>query len=495
MVAAMSASAAEKTQSPNIVFILADDLGYGDISAFNPESKISTPNIDRLARDGMMFTDAHAASALSTPSRYGMLTGRYPWRTKVKKGVLSGYSPAMITPDRHTMPQMLKEQGYATAIIGKWHLGWDWKLNEGAKDEKDVDFSAPIANGPTTRGFDYFYGTPASTGTAPCVYIENDHVTALPDRVLPNKKGLEAMHGGPAGPDYIPEQVLPNIVSRGVKYIESRKGNDQPFFLYLPIAAPHTPILPTKEYQGKTSIGPYGDFVVMIDDMVQKVTDALKRSGKLDNTIVIFAADNGCAPYIGVKEMNEAGHFPSYIYRGYKNDIYEGGHRTPLIVSWKGHLSNAKCNDLVSLTDFYATFAQMTHHSLGNDEAVDSYSIWPILCQNGKSTRKDLIYASGKGFLSLRTPELKLVFHAGSGGWGYPATPKEMEGLPKMQLFDLTKDPSEQTNIIDNPDYASHVKEMTQALRNYIAEGRTTPGQAVDNDTPPMWNQVRMIMK
>ncbi|MCC8170743.1 MAG: arylsulfatase, partial [Parabacteroides sp.] len=411
----LATAAAVKAQSPNILFILADDLGYGDISAFNPESKIPTPNIDHLTRTGITFTDAHASSALSTPSRYSILTGRYPWRTTLKEGVLDGYSPAMITPGRRTIARMLSENGYSTACIGKWHLGWDWGYAEGAENKKEVDFSLPIENGPVDRGFDYFFGIPSSLDIAPYVYVENNRTTTIPDHVIEPQKGLLLMHGGVAGADFDPRDCLPNLIRHSIDYLNEQKNSRKPFFLYLPLTAPHTPVLPSDEYKGKTRIGAYGDFVVMIDDMVRQIIEALEKNNQLDNTLVIFTSDNGCAPYVGVKEMERQGHFPSYLYRGYKTDIYEGGHRIPLIVSWKGKYRGETNNSLVSLTDFYATFAQLVNHKLEKEEAVDSYSLWPILKKRQTVVRENLVYESGKGYLSLRTPKLKLIFHGGSG--------------------------------------------------------------------------------
>ena len=305
---ALLAATAIKAQSPNVIFILADDLGYGDISAFNPESKIHTPNIDNLTHSGISFTDAHSSSALSTPSRYSIITGRYPWRTTMKSGVLNGFSPAMITPDRRTIAQMFSENGYSTACIGKWHLGWDWAyIQNSQRKQKDVDFSQPIKNGPTERGFDYFYGIPASLGTAPHVYIENNKVTALPNRTIGPQKGIKLIRNGVAGADFEPQDCLPNIIRHSVDYIDKQRNSQKPFFLYLPITAPHTPVLPAEKYKGQTIIGDYGDFVVMIDDMVQQIVETLKKNNQLENTIIIFTSDNGCAPYIGVKEMEEKG--------------------------------------------------------------------------------------------------------------------------------------------------------------------------------------------
>ena len=494
---ALLTAAAVKAQTPNIVFILADDLGYGDISAFNPESKIHTPNIDKLAEHGIAFTDAHASSALSTPSRYSLLTGRYPWRTKLKRGGLDGDSPAMIDPERCTIAQMFSANGYNTACIGKWHLGWSWGYTGNGRSMKDIDFSLPIKNGPTDRGFNYYFGIPASLDISPYVYVENDEVTSIPDHVIePQKKNLALlMHGGLAGADFKPEECFPNIIRHSLNYINEQKDSKKPFFLYLPITAPHTPILPSKEFQGKTSIGPYGDFVVMIDDMVQQIVETLKKNNQLENTIIIFTSDNGCAPYIGVEEMENKGHHPSYIYRGYKNDIYEGGHRIPLIVSWQGKYTNETNSSLVSLTDFYATFAQMVNYQLKDEEAVDSYSIWPILSKKGNSARKDLIYESGKGYLSLRTPQLKLVFHGGSGGWGYPNKPADLAKLPSMQLFNLKEDPSEKKNIISNKRYKKDVDKMTQMIKKYVEEGRSTPGKRSANDTGNSWKQIEIFMQ
>lgn len=494
---ALLATAAVQAQSPNIIFILADDLGYGDISAFNPDSKIHTPNIDKLAQHGISFTDAHASSALSTPSRYSLLTGRYPWRTKLKQGGLDGDSPALITPDRRTIAQMFSEKGYHTACIGKWHLGWDWGYADSGRKKKDIDFSLPIKNGPTERGFDYYFGIPASLDISPYVYVENDRATSIPDHIIePQKKDLtQLMHGGMAGADFKPEECFTQIIRHSLSYINQQKDSKNPFFLYLPITAPHTPILPSKEFQGATSIGVYGDFVVMIDDMVRQIVETLKKNKQLDNTMIVFASDNGCAPYIGVKEMEKQGHFPSYIYKGYKSDIYEGGHRIPLIVSWKGKYTKSETNNsLVSLIDFYATFAQMLNYDLKTEEAVDSYSMWPILSKKGTSARKDLVHQAGEGYLSLRTPRLKLVFYGGSGGSSFPLKAADVAKFPSMQLFDLEKDPSEKENIIHEKRYEANVKEMKRLIRKYVEEGRTTPGGKVKNDTDNIWRQVKIFM-
>ena len=320
-------------------------------------------------------------------------------------------------------------------------------------------------------------------------------MTALPNRTIGSQKGIKLIRNGVAGADFEPQDCLPNIIRHGIDYIDKQRNSSKPFFLYLPITAPHTPVLPADEYKGQTIIGDYGDFVVMIDDMVHQLVETLKKNKQLENTIIIFTSDNGCAPYIGVQEMEKQGHYPSYIFRGYKNDIYEGGHRIPLIISWKGKFTKATNSSLVSLTDFYATFAQMVNHRLKNEEAVDSYSIWPILSKKGTSARKDLIYESGKGYLSLRTPQLKLIFHGGSGGWGYPNKPADLAKLPNMQLFELDRDPSEKKNIINNKRYKKEVARMTQTIKKYVEEGRSTPGKRTTNDTENIWKQIKIFMQ
>ena len=489
-------------KNPNVVFILADDLGTGDLSAYNPDSRIKTPVIDSLCQNGVIFTDAHATSSLSTPSRYSILTGRYSWRTTLKQGVLSGYSPAMIPADRSTMASMFSQSGYATACIGKWHLGWDWKIlvpeerSPKGKKLKDpvVDFSQPIKNGPTERGFDYFYGISGSLDMPPYVYVENDRPTAEPHAIAQGMKGLRLFRSGPIAPDFDVEDCLSNQLRRSVQYIESRKGKEQPFFLYMPLTAPHTPILPSEEFQGKTVIGPYGDFVTMIDHLVGEIVSALRRSNLLDDTIIVFTSDNGGAKAARPQDMIALGHYPNYIYRGTKRDIFEGGHRIPLIVSWHGKLDARTDKSLVSLSDLYATFAEMTGYELEPDEAEDSYSLWKLIAEQGQSPRPDLVSLSGFGFFSIRTPQYKLIFTAGSGGDSFPYKPEDLAGLPPMQLYDIQNDPAEKKNLIDDPQYKEMIAEMTALMRQYVLQGRSTPGIKQKNDTPDKWRQNELFM-
>jgi arylsulfatase A-like enzyme len=492
--ASLTGVSCKEEPKPNVIFVLADDLGYGDVSAFNPESKIQTPNIDAMSRGGISFTDAHATSSLSTPSRYSIITGRYSWRTPLKQGAGSGYSEPLIKEGRSTIASMLSANGYNTACIGKWHLGWNWAKLPDAKKNTDVDFSRPVTNGVTTRGgFDYFFGIAASLDMPPYVYVENEMPTAVPDSISESRRGLLLYRGGPIAPDCEPAEVLDNIFKRSMDFVTARKGSDEPFFLYMPLTAPHTPVLPSAEYQGKTEMGPYGDFVTMVDALLGKLVATLKANGQWENTIVVFTSDNGFAPAINPAWFEERGHYPGRDFRGYKTDIYEGGHRVPLVVTWGDRYKGITDRSLVSLSDFYATFAEMAGHELRDDEAEDSFSLWNILRGKGGSDRKDLISLSGRGYFALRTPDLKLIFWPGSGGGSYPSTRKDMAGLPDLQLYDMNADEQEQRNLVGEADYAEKVAELTARMRSYMDNGRSTPGKPQSNDTGNNWEQTEFF--
>lgn len=480
----------QEQKKPNIVFIFADDMGYGDVSAFNENSKIQTTNIDRIANEGVAFTDAHSSSSVSTPSRYSLLTGRYNWRSDLKSGVLMGYNKALIAPDRRTIASVLRDQGYQTACIGKWHLGWDWNNIEAGKDS--VDFSKPITNGPTTRGFDYFYGIIASLDMAPYVYVENDMPTALPDRETVND-GMKYWRKGPTASDFDHEQTLPNFINRAVDYIHDKSKDDKPFYLYLPLPAPHTPILPIKEYQGKSGLNPYGDFVLMVDDMVGKVMKALKDAGVDDNTILVFSTDNGCSPQAKFDELQEKGHYPSYIYRGHKADLFDGGHRIPCVVRWPAKIKPHTVNQTVCLTDFFATFATIADYQLKDSEGEDSYNILPLLLneKEGDVIREATVHHSINGDFTIRKGEWKLLLSPSSGGWSFPKPGTDDEvikTLPLIQLYNMKTDPAEKNNV-----YAEHpevVQELKDLMIKYVKEGRSTPGTSQKNDGPEVWKQL-----
>jgi arylsulfatase A-like enzyme len=477
---------------PNIVYIIADDMGYGDVSCLNPGSKISTLNMDRLASDGMIFTDTHSGSAVCTPTRYGILTGRYSWRTRLESGVLWGYSRTLIPKSRMTVASLLKQHGYTTACVGKWHLGWDWATTDGyifsdRSDEKGetVDYSKPIVGGPIELGFDYYFGIPASLDMLPYVYVENDRVIAAPTETIEGTKGRQFYRGGPIAPGFKHEDVLPECTEKAVAFIDNHAKSrpDDPFFLYFPLNAPHTPILPVEEFQGKSGIGPYGDFVIQCDWTVGQIMETLDRHGMTENTLFIVTSDNGCSPMADFDDLAQQGHHPSYHFRGYKADIYEGGHRIPFIVRWPDTVQKGStCDDTICLTDLMATVAAILGFNLPENAGEDSVSILPDLLGTAKNpVREATVHHSVNGSFSIRQGKWKLEFCPGSGGWSYP-TPAEANklNLPKMQLYDLSQDVSEKQNVLEkHPDVVKH---LTDLMTKYVNDGRSTPGLPQKND-------------
>jgi arylsulfatase A len=473
--AALAASAAEK---PNIVYLLADDLGYGDVQALNPtRGKIKTPHLDRLAAQGMTFTDAHSGSSVCTPTRYGLLTGRYAWRTHLQRGVLDGTDdPPLIAEKTLTVPALLKQHGYATAAIGKWHLGF---LSERPAAAAVAESPAPTAKkkamgnaglpvgsriigGPTTRGFDYFWG--CSNARTMSGLIEND-------RVIENLPPIE---------------MLPRLERQAVNYIADHAAaakNGKLFFLYVPLTSPHTPILPTPEWQGKSGLGAYGDFTMQTDAVVGKILAALDAHGLAANTLVIFTADNGCSPQADTPGLEKQGHFASGPLRGYKADIWEGGHRVPFFARWPGRIAPGTRSDQVLChTDLMATCAAILGAPLPPDAAVDSVSFLPALLGTARAPlRTSIVHHSIDGRFSIRESAWKLVFAPGSGGWSAPRDAEARQaGLPELQLYDLSGDPAEAKNL--HPENPAIVARLTALLQRQIAEGRSTPGPRRAND-------------
>ena len=453
----------EPQPPPNIVFILAEDLGYGDVRCLNPErGKIPTPNLDRLASQGMAFTEAHSSSAVCTPTRYGILTGRYNWRSRLQKGVLHGYSEALIAADRLTVPKLLKQHGYTTACIGKWHLGMGIPraTNELA-----------VTEGPTTRGFDYFFGISASLDMPPFAFIENDRLTEAPTATKTwGRKG-------PAAPSFEAVDVLPTLTRKAVEFIGKTKA---PFFLYLPLTSPHTPIVPTKEWQGKSGLSAYGDFVMETDWAVGEVLAALDKAGIADNTLLIFTSDNGCSPSAKPQFLEKHGHFPSEKRRGYKADIFDGGHRIPLIVRWPGKVkSDTRSDQLVCLNDLMVTCAEIVGAKLPENAGEDSVSLLPAL--RGEIHPRAVVHHSINGSFAIREGQWKLELCSGSGGWSAPKPgSEEAKRLPAVQLYDMSKDVGERTN--EYKDHPEIVTRLTKLLEKYVAEGRSTPGTPQTND-------------
>lgn len=478
---------ADTGRLPNIVYILADDMGYGDASCFNPDSKIITPNIDALAERGMRFTDAHSASAVCTPSRYSILTGRYSWRSRLKSGVIGGYTPSLIEPGRMTVASMLRERGYKTGCVGKWHLGLDWAMRSGAQEAPEygetpgVDYGAPFGGGPLDHGFDRFYGIAASLDMPPYVYLSGNSVKTLPDHITQDS-GKRFWRKGPTAPDFDHEQVLPELTQAALSLIT--EWADEPFFLYFPLPAPHTPILPTREFRGRSGVGEYGDFVLMCDDVVGQVRRRLEELGLTDDTIVIFTSDNGCSPMADFEELAAHGHNPSYVFRGYKADIYEGGHRIPLVVSWPARIAQGTVSDQpVCLADLMATLADIVGAELPDDAAEDSVSnlsIW--LGRADAPIRSAVVHHSINGSFSIRMGEWKLELCPGSGGWSAPRPGEEPAGAPPVQLYNLSEDISERRNRAR--EYPERVEAMTRRLIDYIASGRSTSGAPQPNANP-----------
>ena len=480
---------AESGDRPNMIFILADDQGFGDVGALNPESKIPTPNIDRIANEGMIFGDAHTSSSVCTPTRYSVLTGRYHWRTHLQKGVLGGFSKPLISPGRLTIASLLKTKGYKTAGIGKWHLGWDWPLRDGgtADDAGDfsksyskgweVDYEGEITNGPNDHGFDYFFGISASLDMPPYVFVRN--------RVPTEKATVEKAFNrkGPAGANFEAVDVLPTITDETVRFINENADSDQPFFIYFPLNAPHTPIVPTEQWKGRSGINQYGDFTMQVDWTVGQVLDALDKNGIKDETLIVFTTDNGCSPAAKISELEAAGHDQNYIYRGHKADIYDGGHRVPFLVRWPGKVKpGSRTEHLIGQVDFLATAAAITGATITDDGAEDSVSFLPsLLGQADGSARDSIISQSIGGQFAIRDGDWKLCLCPGSGGWSKPRPGRDdMTGLPPMQLYDLAKDPGEENNLVGK--YPDRVKKMKAMLRQLIDNGRTTPGKKLPND-------------
>ena len=481
---------------PNIVFILCDDLGYGDVRCNNPEGKIPTPHIDTLATGGLRFIDAHSTSSVCTPTRYSVLTGRYNWRSRLQSGVLGGLSPRLIEPGRLTVASLLKQHGYHTAAFGKWHLGLNWVRVAGKPSPErnniekpsqvwSVDFAKPIAGGPNSVGFDYFFGIAASLDMVPYTFIENDHVTVVPtvDKSFPMTYGRPRgrTRRGPGAPEFEAEKVLPTLARKAAEYVAQRAADakeGRPFFLYVPFNSPHTPIAPTAEWRGKSGISPYADYVMETDWAVGQVLQALEENGLAEHTLVIFTSDNGCSPAANIKELEAAGHEPSGPLRGYKADIWDGGHRVPFLVRWPGHVKPGTTSDqLISLVDFMATCADIVGAKLPDNAGEDSVSFLPALL--GKADhplREALVHHSINGKFAIRQGQWKLELCPGSGGWSAPRDPQAVkQGLPSIQLYDLSADLAERKNL--QAEHPEVVARLTKLLQKYVADGRSTPGQ------------------
>jgi arylsulfatase A len=475
--------------NPNIIFILADDQGFGDVSALNPDSKIPTPNIDRIANEGMIFSDGHSSSSVCTPTRYSVLTGRYHWRTHLQRGVLGGFSKPLISPGRLTVASLLKQHGYSTACIGKWHLGWDWPLKGGGtandngnfsggfKGGWDVDYTGKIKNGPCDLGFDTFFEISASLDMPPYVYVR-DRTPTEPATVE------KAFHRkGPAAAGFEAVDVLPTITKEAVRFINDKAKSDSPFFVYFPLNAPHTPIVPTGEWEGKSGINKYADFTMQVDWTVGQILKAIDDNGIGQNTLVIFTTDNGCSPQANIPELEAAGHDQNYVYRGHKADIYEGGHRVPFVARWPDQVkAGSRTDQLVGQLDLLATAAQIVGAKVNEDGGEDSVSFLPVLTGSAtKPIRTSIVSQSIGGQFAVRDGNWKLCLCPGSGGWSSPRPGQvDMSKNPAIQLFNLADDSGETNNLqAEHPDRVSKMKAI---LSGIINNGRSTPGPKLKND-------------
>ncbi|MDN3663908.1 arylsulfatase [Algibacter miyuki] len=461
-----SAKAQKSSEKTNIVFIVCDDLGYGDVQSLAPEtSKIKTPFIDQLTKEGMVFTDAHSGSSVCTPTRYGIMTGRYSWRSKLQSGVVQGFAPNLVAEDRPTIANFLKSQGYNTAIIGKWHLNFQYlDAVSRVPIEKETKKQLPpvgaiIPDGPINRGFDYYHGFHHARDMK--AVIENDKVILYDDEI----------------------NMLPRLTSKSVDYInEQAKNKDgNPFFLYVPLGSPHTPIVPSKEWQGKSGLGDYADFVMQTDATVGAITEALKRNGLSENTLVIFTSDNGTSKAANIPDLEKKGHIVSAGYRGSKSDLWDGGHRVPFIVKWPNHVkANSTSNALICLTDIFATFSEITNVAVPSKSGEDSVSFLPAL--QGKdinSTRAGVIHHSISGHFGYRLGKWKLLLAKGSGGWSSPRE-KESANMTIAQLYDMENDPAETKNLYEKrPEVA---EQLLKQLELDIKTGRSTKGEFAEND-------------
>jgi len=476
--AALHAADTPKSQAkPNILVILADDLGYGDLSCYNPErGKIPTPNIDKLASQGMRFTDGHSSSGVCTPSRYSMLTGRYHWRTHKQKGVLNGFSGPLLAPNRLTLAGVAKQHGYATAYVGKWHLGMVMPTPITA---------GVIKEGPISHGFDYYFGISASLDMAPYAFIENDRFTESPTatKCMLVINGKEETRRGPAAPGFESVQVLPAFVRKSVEWIGAQK--DHPFLLYLALNSPHTPLARTKEWKGKSGLGDYADYVMQTDAAAGEVLRALETAGVADDTLVILTSDNGPARYVGtsvsedprdsnegvdaIKKLEAKGHFPSGPLRGYKTDAWEGGHRVPFIARWPKVIgARSVCDQLVQQADLMATFAEILKIKLPDNAGEDSFSLLPLFKGEVQPTRENAVSTSSGGIPAVRKGPWKFIPERAPGD----STP--------VQLYNLADDLSEKKNLAAS--MPEKVTEMKALLERLISDGRSTPGTRQRND-------------
>ncbi len=493
---ASSTNAQEVPQRPNILILYADDLGFGDLGCYNPDSKIPTPNLDKLAAEGMRFTDGHSSSGICTPSRYALLTGRHHWRDF--HGIVGPLGGSVFEPERLTLPEMLKECGYATRAIGKWHLGWDWDaikkpgatpIAKNTWSYDAFDWSQRVPDGPLAHGFDHYFGDTV-INFPPYAWIEDDRLVMPPDTMMDPKKWKEIKEGnwecrpGPMVSSWDPYENIPTTTKRGVEAIHAYAQTDQPFFLYFAFPSPHAPIIPNDAFDGKSGAGSYGDFVVETDDACGQLLRALKESGQADNTLVIFTADNGPERYAYARD-EKFSHWSSHPFRGLKRDIYEGGHHVPYMIRWPGVAARGEtCEALVSQIDIMATVASVVQFDLPEASAEDSHDLLPLLTGQASDVRKTHVHNTRENHYAIRDENWLLIddrhgyLSGRNKGWeqrhGYQAD----DQLP-VELYDLSEDIGQRQNVASNN--PEKVEELRQLLAKIREQGFTAPRLNTDD--------------
>lgn len=478
-----------EAEQPNVIVILADDMGIDSVSAFNETMGLETPAIDQLTREGMSFTDAHSTSSVCSPTRYSVLTGRYNWRSRLKRGIVGKWERPLFEDDRLTLPEMFREHGYATACIGKWHLGWDWPKKGGGTTNQlqEIDFASPVKGGPCDHGFDQYFGDDVPNWP-PYAWRENDRV--LGEITTTMKKGaMVGVSEGPSVANWDFRDVLTEYTDRWSRYIRERANQDEPFFLYAPMPSPHTPIAPDEPFRGRSNVSEYADFLIQTDHAVGEILRALKDSNQEASTVVIFTCDNGTSDKARFDELDAAGIHLNVNWRGWKADAYEGGHRVPFVVRWPGQIQpGSQCVEAITLADIMATCAEIVGHELPVDAGEDSVSLMPTLL--GEAVDGPLhdivVHHSVSGHFAVRKGPWKLLLCRGSGGWSPPREAVAVRNdLPSVQLFNLERDPKETTNLQEA--YPEKVRELTTELRKIIEQGRSTPGPQQPNHDDARW--------
>lgn len=471
---------------PNVVILYADDMGVADVSYGDPAALIQTPNLDQLARGGMTFSDGHSSSGICTPSRFALLTGQHHWRRF--HNIVGAFGGTVFEEGEYTIAEMFRSKGYRTACFGKWHLGWDFDaIRKEGIEKKDwpkpesYDWTRPFPGGPLERGFDHYFGD-GTINFPPYCWIEGDRFLTIPTKPVIKSEplaGAGSFRPGPMAETWNPYDILPTITDKTVDWISKHEG-EEPFFIYLAFNSPHYPIVPNEEFHGKSKAGYYGDFVIETDAQVGKVLDALEKRGVADNTMVIFSADNGAETH-AFERLAEFGQWSSGPFRGLKRDIYEGGHRVPFIVRWPGEIEpGSKSDEVVSQVDFAATFASMIGYSLGEEEAIDSYDLLPLLKGDAytRPLRKATVQNTSPGQYAIREGDWVLI-DAASGAPKEPKAYLEHFGLDPYGkgnpglLFNLKKDPRQSENLYEK--HPEKVAAMRSLLKRYVDGERCAP--------------------